>query len=283
MKNRFASLFLLLLSTIFPLLSKEPPTVLVSLAPYKFFVEKIADGTVSVLLMVPAGASAHTYEPTAKQMILASNGDIWFTIGESFETKAIPAIRSQDPNLQTVDLRQGVDLIISDPQSGACCCNTNCQDPHIWMSPRQAKIQVNTIASTLKQRYPTHASLYEKNLTVLLDQLEALDLAITRELAPVKNRTILVSHPSYAYFCRDYNLKQLSIEFEGKDPTPRQLTQILNQARQEHIRKVFVQPQYSRKGANLFAKELGATVIVLDPYSEEYFDSMNKIAHAIAE
>ncbi len=277
------ALGLTLLLSAFSFAAEEPPTILVSLAPYKFFVERIANGTVSVLLMVPVGASAHTYEPTPKQMVRASTGNIWFTIGESFEAKAVPAIRSHNPQLQTVDLRQGVDLIISDPQSGQCCCNTHCQDPHIWLSARQAKTQVKTIADALKQRYPTHAALYEKNLEALQKELATLDTTITQELVHLNNRTILVSHPSYAYFCRDYNLKQLSIEFEGKDPTPRQLTQLLNQARQEHIRKIFVQPQYSRKGANMFAKELDATVIVLDPYSEEYFDSMHKIAHAIAD
>ena len=93
----------------------------------------------------------------------------------------------------------------------------------------------------------------------------------------------MVSHPAYAYFCRDYNLTQLSIEFEGKDPTPFQLTAILNKARDAHIKKIFIQAQYNSKGARLFAKELGAEVVMLGPYAEDYIHSMLEIARRFAE
>jgi zinc transport system substrate-binding protein len=97
------------------------------------------------------------------------------------------------------------------------------------------------------------------------------------------NRTILVAHPAYGYFCRDYQLRQISIEFEGKDPTPRQLTKVLEDARQNQIKKVFIQKQYSNKGARLIASTLNASVINLDPYSENYFSSMLEIAQQISK
>ena len=93
----------------------------------------------------------------------------------------------------------------------------------------------------------------------------------------------MVSHPAYAYFCRDYQLKQLSIEFEGKDPTPQKLTKILTQARNEHIRRIYIQLQYNNKGAKLIAREIGAEVITLDPYSEQFFASMREIAKAFSQ
>jgi len=260
------------------------PTVLVSIGPYRLFVQKIAGDTVESILMVPAGASTHTYEPTPKQMIAAGRADIWFTIGESFEARALKALQAHNPNMQDIDLRQGVSMITVAPGSGACsCCHAHGQDPHIWLSARQDKIQVKTIADALAKRYPENAALYQKNLEVLLQELDTLDAELTAMLKPVQQRTILVSHPAYAYFCRDYDFKQLSIEFEGKDPTPLQLTRTLNEARADHITKVFVQPQYSSKGARLFANELNARVIVLDPYSEDFFASMGQIAQAIAE
>lgn len=278
--------FLLVLCSYFSdgIRAEPTPAVLVSIAPYKLFVERIAGNTVTPILMVPAGASAHTYEPTPKQLIATSKADIWFTIGESFETRAVQAIKSHNPKFETIDLRQGVSMITADPASGlcCCCCHANCQDLHIWLSAPQAKIQVATIANSLTKRYPANAELYKKNLETLLKDLDALDTDISAILNPLKMRTILVSHPAYAYFCRDYNLKQLSIEFEGKDPTPLQLTKVLNEARADKIDKVLVQPQYSSKGARLFATELHAKVIVLDPYSEQYFDAMRQIARSIA-
>lgn len=264
-------------------LQAETPTVLVSVAPYKLFVEKIAGDTVNVNLMVPAGASAHTYEPTPRQMITAGKAVAWFTIGESFEGRVIPALKSHHPDMAIVDLRQGVDMITADPLTGCCCCHANSQDLHIWLSPKQVQIQARTIALALSKLFPEHQARYQDGLNQLLQELTKLNQQISELLAPLKDRLILVSHPAYAYFCRDYNLQQLSIEFEGKDPTPLQLTNLLNQTRAAKIRKVFIQPQYNNKGARIFAKELGAEIVTLDPYSEHYFDSMLEIAKQFSQ
>lgn len=257
--------------------------ILVSVAPYKLFVERIAGGTVNVNLMVPAGASSHTYEPTPKQMIAAGKAVAWLTIGESFESRALPALISHQPTLAVIDLRQGVDMIKADPLTGCCCCHANSQDLHIWLSPKQVEIQACTIALALSRLFPEHAARYQSGLNALLEDLKALDRQIADKLQSLQNRSILVSHPAYAYFCRDYNLTQMSIEFEGKDPTPQQLTNILSRARAAKIKKVFIQPQYNNKGARLFAKELKAEIVTLDPYSEHYFDSMLQIAQQFSE
>lgn len=255
------------------------PTVLVSVAPYKNFVEKISGDTVDVMLMVPAGASAHTYEPTPRQVLAASQAEMWFTIGESFEGRVLPTFKAHNPKMETIDLRKGVDLITADPHSGACCCCcADCQDLHIWLSPKEAKVQVETIADALIRRYPQHAESYRHGRDGLIKELDVLDAEIKTLLEPLKNRLIFVSHPAYAYFCRDYHLKQLSVEVEGKDPTPKQMTQILNQVREAKTKRIYIQPQYGNKGAKLFASEIGAEVITLDPYSEDYFKSMREIA-----
>jgi len=94
---------------------KRSHYVLVSVASYKSFVEKIAGDTVQTGVMVPAGASIHTYEPTPKEMLAASNADVWFMIGEAFEAKAVRAFKSHNPKMKLVDIRQGVNLISNDP------------------------------------------------------------------------------------------------------------------------------------------------------------------------
>ncbi|MBA3602385.1 MAG: zinc ABC transporter substrate-binding protein [Parachlamydiaceae bacterium] len=291
MARNFLALFFSLLALLNINLSANPtqataiPYILVSVAPDKFFVEKISGDTVKVELMVPAGASSHTFEPTPKQMLNASHADIWFQIGESFETRASRALQGHNPKLTLIDLRKGVDLII-DEEGGGCHCSAHakecCVDPHFWLSARQAKIQARTIADALTQRYPQHAQLYAKNLHSFIQELEELNKEIEAKLAPLQNRTIMVSHPAYAYFCRDYALKQLSIEFEGKDPSPRQLTNVLTRARHAGIKTVFIQMQYNNKGALLIAKELGAKVVTLDPYAEDYFTMMREVASHFA-
>ncbi len=287
--RKFITIFLFfIINLVLPCLAENTqPVVLVSVAPHKFFVEKIAGDTVTVNLMVPAGTSSHTFEPTPKQMLNASHADLWFQIGEAFEPRASQALKSFQPNIQFIDLRQGLDLIICrEGNEGYCkCCHgahESSIDPHFWLSAREAKKQAVTIANALIQRYPMNRNLYNERLELFQKELDALDREIAATLAPLKIRVVMVSHPAYAYFCRDYSLKQLSIEFEGKDPTPHQLTKILRQARENQIHTIFIQMQYNNKGARLVAKEIGAKVVTLDPYSEHYFDSMREIAKNFA-
>jgi zinc transport system substrate-binding protein len=270
----------LLVFNPFSLTAKEEghPSVLVSVAPHKFFVEKIAGNTVDVILMVPAAASAHTYEPTPRQMLAASKAQLWFRIGETFENRAIQALRSHRPDLIIVDMRQGLDLIAE-----GCCHHHASLDLHFWLSARLAKKQAETIAQALSQAYPQHQELYAKNLKKFHEELDQLDQDIQTILLSISNRNILVSHPAYAYFCRDYDLRQFSIEFEGKDPTPQQLTKVLKLAKDLKIRTIFIQMQYNNKGARLIAEQIGAKVVTLDPYSEQFYESMLEIARAFAE
>lgn len=261
----------------------QVPYVLVSVAPHKFFVEKVAGNTVEVGLMVPAGASAHTYEPTPKQMLAASRAAMWFRTGETFENRAIEALKSHNPALRIVDLRQGLDLIAPGCHGSGCCCHANSMDLHFWLSARMAKIQAKTIANALSQAYPEHQQLFEQNLQKFHEELSQLDRDIQNILEKMTNRNVLVSHPAYAYFCRDYDINQYSIEFEGKDPTPKQLNQTVNLAKRLGIKTIFIQMQYNNKGARLVAEEINARVVTLDPYSEQYIKSMLQIAQAFAE
>ncbi|MBA2367684.1 MAG: zinc ABC transporter substrate-binding protein [Candidatus Protochlamydia sp.] len=257
------------------------PTVLVSVAPDQFFVEKIADNTVHIQLLVPAGASAHTYEPTPKQMVSASQADIWFRIGEHFEPRAIQALKSHNPSLQIVDLRQGLDLIRTDSHRHKGCCPGS-EDLHFWLSARLAQTQAETIAEALIKTYPQNRELYQNNLEKFQNELKDLDQQIVKILEPLKRRSVLVSHPAYAYFCRDYDLEQYTIEVEGKDPAPQQMTKLLRLAKELQIKRIFIQPQYSNKAAQLIAKEIGASIVMLDPYSQNYYKSMLSIANAFA-
>lgn len=266
----------------FVLLQADIPVVLVSVAPHKFFVEKIAKDAVEVYLMVPAGASSHTYEPTPKQILTASKGKIWFRIGEPFEERAIQALTSHHPSLKIVDLRKHVDLIVHGGCSHRSCCQGGI-DLHFWLSARQAIIQSQTITDALCETFPEKADFFRNNLTLFTSELKELDATIKAILAPISNRKVFVSHPAYAYFCRDYSFEQYSIEVEGKDVSPREMTRLLGLAKDWHIRTIFVQMQYNNKAAKLFGEAIGANLVTLNPYSEQYMASMLEIAHAFSK
>jgi zinc transport system substrate-binding protein len=268
-----------------PGVTAEPPRVLVTVPAYRYFVQRIAGATVQVELMVPVGASAHTYEPTPKQVLHAARADLWFITGEPFEAQAWRALQGVQRSLKQVDLRQGVVMIAGEGEETHCACHPEGMDLHMWLSPKVAMQQVDTIVQTLKVRYPAHAADFMTRGEVLKGELSALDREIRQQLPSTQpgRRLIVVSHPAFAYFGRDYGIKQLSVEVEGKDPTPRQLTQLIVAARQAGIKAIYVQPQYSNKGALLIARQLGARLVEVDPYAEDYFTMMRSLAHHFAE
>lgn len=275
---------LLFLLFIFSSLIAENPLVIVSVGPHKYFVETIGGNTVEVIQVVPDSASPHTYEPTPAQILKASKAKVWFKVGEGFEKKAIETLQAHNPQFTVVDLRKGLPLI---PTPHHChhgkCCSMDGADLHIWLSVRMAQIQAETIADALSALQPEQASFYKKNLQDFLEKLKALDSELTALFKDDKGRTFLVTHPAYGYFCRDYGLNQLSIEYEGKEPTPQAMNRMLEEARRLNLHTVFTQAQYSTKGASLIATLLKGEMVELDPYGTDYLNNMRSIGRAIKE
>lgn len=259
-----------------------PPYVLVSVSPYKYLVERIAGNTVVVGLLVPPAANVHTYEPTMKQVLASGKADLWFRIGESFEPRVANALVAHNPKLQLIDMRQGLDLI----EGEGChegCCHPEGKDLHYWLSARLMKQQAKTVANALIKRYPANAAHYQQALSEHLNELDDLEKQLASILDPVKGKTILVTHPAYAYLCRDYGLSQLAVEVEGKDPSSRKLTALIKKAQEMRVKTIFTQTQYSDKAAKIIAGQLGASLVLLDPYAENYISNLLRIAQLFAK
>ncbi|MBS0653620.1 MAG: zinc ABC transporter substrate-binding protein [Verrucomicrobia bacterium] len=288
------SIFLFLISLCFASCQPESPrqkekTVLVSIAPYAFFVHQIAGKDQPVTTLVPEGANPHIYEPKPKEVEKVRDASLWVRLGESFDQKVFKVIQEQNPQMRIVDVTEGIHLLssceVDDPSHEHHHCHGNDEgsDIHIWLSPKLAKVQADTIAKALMEAFPENSQLYEKNLNRFIAELDLLDQEISTILAPMKGDAILVSHPAFAYFCQDYGLVQLSVEMEGKEPLPQQVTHLLEEARHYKVATVILEPQYSNKGAELIAQELGIPTATVDPYAEDYLDNLRSIAQIIAK
>lgn len=263
--------------------AEKKPLLLVSIAPYRFLVEEIAGKTFEVQTVVPSAANPHSFEPTANQVTEMSRGLVWFRIGEPFEGKILPILQRKNPALLVQDLREGIALIEEGHSLGCTHCAMDHLDRHIWLSPKLAAEQAALITKSLVARFPEHKEAFEQNLHLLGERLTALDTEIQQILEPVANRTILVSHPAFGYFCQEYDLKQVSVEYEGKDPRPKHLEEILKRAVSESMEVALALPQYNNKGAQLIAEKLHVPVHLIDPYSADYFETMRKLAQLIAD
>ncbi len=283
MKKLFLLCILLAACTKAPKTEPNKPLLLVSIAPYQFLTAQIAGDAFEVKSVVPASANPHSFEPTASQVAGVSQGTVWFRIGEPFEGKIIPILQGRNQNLTVVDLRDGIELIEEDHHHGCKHCSMDHLDRHIWLSPKLAREQAALIEKALSEKFPEKRELFQSNLTVLQDNLAKLNEEILDILKGVENRTILVSHPAFGYFCKEYDFTQLSVEYEGKDPRPKHLEEILNRAVAESMELALALPQYNNKGAQLIAEKLHVPIQMIDPYSADYFETMRKLAHLIAD
>lgn len=259
------------------------PLILVSIAPYRFLAEQIAGEGFAVETVVPTAANPHSFEPTASQVSGMAKGVVWFRIGEPFEGRVVPILKERNGELVVKDLRDGIELIEERHALGCQHCCMDHLDRHIWLSPKLAAQQAALIEATLSERFPEKRELFRENLAALSAKLVELDGEIQEILKGVEKRMILVSHPAFGYFCKEYDFEQLSVEYEGKDPRPKHLEEILNRAVSQSMEVALALPQYNNKGAQLIAEKLHVPVHLIDPYSADYFETMRKLAHLIAD
>jgi len=251
-------LLVLLSSSLF-----AKPIVLVSVQPQKFLVESIAGDACQVEVLVPPGASPHAYEPRARQIDLIKEAVLWFRIGESFEESLLPLVK------EVIDQRENLDLI-------GCSCHDGA-DPHIWLSPSMLKQEAGQICTALEKLL--NADL-QANLADLIARIDALEAQLR---ARQFSKTILVSHPAFGYFCRDFGIEQLSIEMDGQEPSPKQLTLLMTEVKQKGLKRIFLQQQYSEKGGRRIAAELGLELIPLDPYAEDVLANLSHIGELFCD
>ena len=156
-------------------------------------------------------------------------------------------------------------------------------DPHIWLDPILVKTQANTITKALIAKYPQNKALYEANLAKFQAELDALNAEISALFAKSSNKKFIIYHPSLGYFAARYDLVQIPVEFEGKEPKTRDLQRLIDIGKKEKIKTIFVQKGFPQSAAKSLAKELGANVDEINHLSEHYADEMRKIARQISQ
>lgn len=257
--------------------SNDKIGVVVTVGPQEEFAKRVGGDRVNVMVMVPQGADPHTYEPLPNQMKQVQDAKIYFIVGSGieFELAWMDKLTAMNPQMEVVNTSQGIELLPNTEEHEG-------NDPHVWVSPQNAKIMVENICTKLVEIDPENKDYYQKNRDEYLNKLDELDKNTTKILSNQKNRNIMVYHPSWAYFCRDYDLKQIPIESQGKEPTPQGIASLIDQARRDNIRVIFVSPQFSSSNAQVIAREIGGRVVVVNPLSNNYIENMKTVAESFA-
>lgn len=265
--------------------------VVVSILPQAEFVEEVGGNKVRVTVMVPPGASPHTHEPAYSQLREVSKAEMYAKVGSGIEFELVwtDKIISVNKEILVVDCSREIELIAGGHEHEESGYEHEEEhehegvDPHIWLSPRNAKMMVENIYLGLVQTDPANQEYYAGNKEKYLQKLDELDDEITHALSKEKNRKILVYHAAWAYFARDYGLEQISIENEGKEPTPQEIASVIKQAKENNITVIFASPQFSTKSAEVISKEISGEVILINPLEKNYLENMRKVAEAFAK
>ena len=274
---------------------KSPGTVkaFVSILPVAYFVERVGGPNVEVSVLVGPGQDPHAFELTPKLVAKLANARVLFKIGFPFEETIIKKIGSTFKNVEVVDLQKGIKLRAMTEEEVEAeeaghghgkgeahkhSREAGEKDPHTWLDPQLAKIQAGTIAETLIRIDPDHKDQYEKNLKDFRADLDAIHEQLTKALAPVKGRSFFVFHPAYGYFGDAYGLKQIPVQIGGKEPTARQLARLIELAKEDGVKVIFVQPQFSKKSAEVLAKAIGGAVVPLDDLAPDYLKNLQEMA-----
>ena len=273
---------ILLLNTM--LLAKL--SVAVSILPQKTFLEAIGGEKVLVELMVLPGNSPHNYDPKPSQMKGIAKASLYFAIGVEFEHVWLSKFSNLNSSMKIIDLTQNIDKIsISSHHHSNHNDKHNddlAKDPHIWTSPKNVKVIAKNIYEALVEADASNRSYYRKNYDLFVASVESTDREIKKILANFNGKKFMVFHPSWGYFARDYNLVQMPIELDGKTPKPRELIELIKEAKKENVTAIFTQPEFSDATAKVMANELHINVVKVSPLNPKWSQNLKNIANAIA-
>ncbi len=252
----------------------EKNIVAVTILPQKALVEAVCGDLAEVVTIVPPGNSPGNYEPTPQEMENFSRASVYFTIGVPTEKANI---LPKAENMKVVDLPAKVAEVYSDREF-----SSGSRDPHIWLSPKRAKIMVEAIAETMAELDAENAQTYQENAEAFLKELDRVAAEIKETFSGIQNPKFIVFHPAYGYFADDYGLEMYALEEDGKEATPQHLQDMIDLAKAENIKVIFSQAEIDSKQPDAFAEEIGGEKVMLEPLSDDYIANLERMAEVIS-
>ena len=260
--------------------------VTVSVVPQQYFVERIGGEHVAVTVMVGPGDNPATYEPRPEQLKALSRSAAYFSVGVPFESVWLDRIAGANPDMRIVDTIEGIERRPMDThhhgEEGAAEA-VGAPDPHVWVSPELVRIQAHTIYGALSELDPGNAATYRANLDAFVADIDALVSELRDTLAGVEHGKFMVFHPSWGYFAEDFGMEQIAIEIGGQEPSAQEMAGLILEAREEGIRVIFAQPEFSTADAETIAGEIGGEVLLISPLAYDWLQNLRTVANTLAE
>ncbi len=255
----------------------DKKTIFVTITPMQSIIEEITAGDFDIEVIVPKGASPETFEPTPKQVTSFSDAEYIFSTGLiDFEQSLVERISG---DAEVINLSNGIELI------AGSCSHGNHQhrhgvDPHIWTSPRALRTMVTNAHKAIMAHYPDSVK-YTEATERLLERINKLDNYCATRIEAEGVEAMMIYHPAYTYYARDYGIEQIAIEHDGKEPSLRQTTALIEKAKEHGVKAILRQPQYSEDKVRAIANDAGAEIITTDPLAEDILDEIERVTEII--
>lgn len=264
---------------------KAERTVAVTIEPQKFFIESLSDSSVKVFSLIPAGSNPEEYDPSPSIMRQLAEADAYLYIGQlGFEQRNIPTIREHNPALPLFEMSRKLDSIshLHDPSTD-CSHHNEMHDPHYWSSIIGARALAVASYETLSDLYPEESDKWEQRLERLNHRIDSLQMVVAALLGGEKaDRSFVIYHPSLSFFAEEFGLRQIVIEEDGKEPSATHLGKVIDEARSYGTKVVFIQPEFESRLAEEVAREIGASIVRINPLQKSWEEEILHIARTLA-
>ena len=268
------------------------------------FSQNIGKEMIDVTLLVPMGADPHDWEPTIRDTERLQKADMIIVNGIGYE-HWLNSLELSDIAGILVDTSNGISTLDSanhdeekhddhakedghddhakeDGHDDEDNHNHGVLDPHIWLNPVFAQLQVKNIANALSNSDPTNKNYYQSNAAIYNQELDLLDSKIRTELSGCKT-DFITFHDAFSYFSKEYGFTQhtiISSTDSHGEVTPKTLENIISLARELNIKVIFAEESTSTKTSQVIADEIGGKVLVLSPLEivsdETYVEKMTQ-------
>ena len=244
-------------------------SVVASFYPMYDFASKVGGDKVSVTNLTPAGTEPHDWEPSSADMIRLEKAQVFIYNGAGMEHWVDSVLSSlQNKNLVVVEASVKAPFLDSaGDSSGSTSVESSSVDPHVWLDPEIAKIEMKSILDAFQKADPTDADYFQANYDKYALEFDKLDAEFTAALADVPRKDIVVAHNAFGYLCNAYGLTQMPIEGLSADSEPdaARMSEIIDFVSKNNVKVIFFEELVSPKVAQAIAGETGSTTAVLNP------------------
>ncbi len=258
--------------------------IVVSIPPLEGIVSEIVGEDFEVITLLPSGSSPESYSPTTRQIASISTAEHLFYTGVlNFENELLQRFDREQNSALLTNVSNGIELL-----SGGDCghehhseghTHHHAVDPHIWLSPGTLDVIVDNIAGAIIAANPDSLR-YVVNYKALKSKIAARKELFRERLAGAP-REFLIYHPALGYLADEYGLEQISLENEGKSPTPSFLAGVVDKVAESGIKVMLYQQEYPLDVVKPIAEILNVKLVNINPLSEDIIDELNYIVEQL--